>query len=64
MDVTSFTFDFHMLRQERVKAALNSDNLAPHASRVCYRFRMSETNLNAFKFEIQGHDEETRRGTL
>jgi len=54
MDVTSFTFDFHMQRQERVKTVLNSDNLAPHASHLCYRN----------KFEMRRHDEETRRGTL
>lgn len=53
----SFTFDFHMLRQERVKATLNSDDLAPHASRT-------RVNLNVFKLEMRGHDEETQRGTL
>lgn len=62
--MTSFTFDFHMQRQERVKTVLNSDNLTPHASHLCNRIRASETNLNAFKFEMRRHDEETGRGTL
>lgn len=55
--MTSFTFDLHMLGQERVKATPNSDDLASHASRI-------RENLNAFELEMQGHDEETQRGTL
>lgn len=55
--MTPFTFDFHMLGQERVKATLKSDDLAPHASWI-------RANLNVFKLEMRGHDEETQRGTL
>lgn len=39
------------------KATPNSDDLASHASRI-------RENLNAFELEMQGHDEETQRGTL